>query len=364
DRVAKADAHVVRRLQAAGAVLLGKTSCGALAYGDLWFGGQCRNPWNPAEGASGSSAGSAAAVAAGLAGFAIGTETMGSIISPANRTGAAGLRPTFGRIGRSGTMALCWSLDKIGVLARTADDNARVLAAINGPDAHDPGSIDWPFVPARLDDPRTIRLGYDPAWFDGDDVAAVDRKALEAAKALGMKLVEIRLRALPYAALAPIVAIESAAAFEALTVSGDDDALRWQADAAWPNSWRAARFVPAVSYVQMQRLRRRAMMAIAEAMAGVDALVHPNFAAHLLGIANHSGLPGVALRVGFIEQPARTLFEGYVPPARMPPGAPRARVPRSVSLTGHPFDDARLAAIAAALESALDMWQQRPPLEA
>lgn len=362
DRVADADAHVVRRLRDAGAVLLGKTSCGALAYGDLWYGGQCRNPWNVAEGSSGSSAGSAAAVAAGLCAFAIGTETMGSIISPANRSGATGLRPSFGRVGRSGTMALCWSLDKIGVLARNAQDTALVLAAINGADPADPASIAWPFRPGHLPSLRGMTLGYDPRWFEADGTAALDRDILAAAKDAGMTLVEITLPALPYQALGPIVTVESAAAFETLTIDGLDDALRWQDDAAWPNTWRAARFLPAVSYVQMQRLRRRVMAALADAVAGVDIVAHPNFAGHMLAIANHAGYPSIGIRIGFIDQPARTLFQSYIPPDQRAPDAVLARVPRNISLTGHLFDEARLIAVAAVLERLLGHAQARPPL--
>ncbi|GAB4140010.1 MAG: amidase [Sphingomonadales bacterium] len=358
-RIAEVDAHVVGRLRAAGAVLLGKTSLGALAYGDLWFDGQTRNPWHVAEGSSGSSAGSAAAVVAGLASFAIGTETMGSIISPANRCGASGLRPSFGRVGRGGAMALCWSLDKIGVLARSAADHGAVLAALNGHDISDPASIDLGFAPAADGaDARGLKLGYDPRWFEA--APAIDRQVLDAASDVGLQLVEVALPDLPYQALAPVVAIESAAAFDELTTDNLDDQLRWQADAAWPNTWRAIRFMPAVAYVQMQRLRRQVMQGLATAMTGVDMLVHPNFAADLLLIGNHAGYPAVSLRVGFIEQPARSLFDAYIAPADWAKDAAVAAVPRNVSLTGHLFDEARLLAAASLLERALGAAQARP----
>ena len=205
-RRATRDAHVVTRLRQAGAVLLGKTTLGALAYGDVWFGGVTRNPWNFGEGSSGSSAGSAAAVAAGLCGFALGTETMGSITSPSHRCGTTGLRLTFGRVGRSGAMALCWSLDKIGAIARGVEDCAMVLAAING---SDPGN--------------GMRVGYLPAAFE--NATEVDRAALEAMRRLPVDLVEMSLPDLPIRALMPVLYSEAAAAFEELTLSGRDDEM-------------------------------------------------------------------------------------------------------------------------------------------
>ena len=205
DRVAQRDARVVEMLRAAGAVLLGKTTLGALAYGDIWFGGKTRNPWNLNEGSSGSSAGSAASVAAGLCGFAIGTETLGSITSPSQRCGTTGLRPTFGRVSRAGAMTLCWSLDKVGPICRSVEDCALVLAAINGEDPADRGAIAVPFGFDAGAGIRGLRLGYLPAAFDDKDATDIDRAALEAAKSLGIEVVAVRLPDLPYASLMSIL---------------------------------------------------------------------------------------------------------------------------------------------------------------
>lgn len=360
DRVAEEDAFIVKRLEEAGAVLLGKTTCGALAYGDIWFGGKTRNPWNMEEGSSGSSAGSGSAVAAGLASFAIGTETLGSIVSPCNRNGATGLRPTFGRVSRSGAMALCWSLDKIGPICRNVWDNALVLAAINGADDGDAGSIDIPFTYDIQLKAAGMKLGYDPAWFEGDQAAQTDRDMLEAAKRAGLELVEVKLPDLPYGELGNVVTVEGAAAFEELTISNKDDLLKWQDDFAWPNTFRASHYFPAISYVQVQRLRRQVMEAFADVMKDVDALIHPNYAANLLLIGNMTGHPTLAMRAGFIEQPTRTLFGSYVPPQNIEAGTPTHMVPRAGSLTGHLFDEGRLLAIGAAIEKELDVWKKHP----
>jgi Asp-tRNA(Asn)/Glu-tRNA(Gln) amidotransferase A subunit family amidase len=345
DRIPTTDAAVVRRLRDAGAVLLGKTSLGALAYGDIWYGGRTRNPWNPEEGSSGSSAGSAAAVADGLCGFAIGTETMGSIVAPAARCGTVGLRPTFGRVPRTGAMALCWSLDKVGVLARGAEDTGAVLAALNGGDGVDPAAIDQPFVPAAPVHPEANTLGYRPEWFAGGP--PTDAAALAAARTAGFRLVEVDPPATDPDLLDAIVVVDSAAAFEALTLDGRDDTLTWKAEVAWPNTWRAARFEPAIGYVQAQRLRRRLMAEFARTMAGVDAILHPT--AKLLGIGNHTGYPALVLPAGFVDQPTRTGFASYVAPDAIAAGTPRHRVPFGIALTGHLFDEARLLAIGQAL---------------
>lgn len=351
DRVATRDAVVVERLRAAGAVLLAKTSCGAIAYGDIWFGGRTRNPWNSDEGSSGSSAGSAAAVADGLCAFAIGTETMGSIISPSARCGTVGLRPTFGRVARTGGMALCWSLDKVGAIARSARDAGLIVAAIAGADDGDPGAIDMPFAPMPRIEPAAIRIGFRPEWFE--DGPATNRAALEAARRAGFQLTEITLPATDPALLGAIVMVESAAAFEELTLSGADDKLSWQEDAAWPNGWRAARFEPAIGYVQAQRLRRRLMGEFARTMAGIDAILHPNDAGGLLGIGNHTGYPALVLPVGLIDQPTRARSITYVAPTRRSQQATLHRVPFGISLTGHLFDEPRLLAIGERLERAL-----------
>jgi hypothetical protein len=241
ERIASSDGAVVRLLQESGAVMLGKTTLGALAWGDVWFGGETRNPWNTKEGASGSSAGSGSATAAGLCSFGIGTETLGSIVSPADRNGLAGLRPTFGRVSRAGAMALCWSLDKIGPMCRYTEDTALVLAAINGFDVEDASSIDMGFAYDGRESLEGLTIGYDPSWFEGEDVRATDHVALEAIRDIGATVVEITLPDLPVAEIMAPLDAESAAAFEELTLSGRDDMLRRQITNAWPNRFRQSR---------------------------------------------------------------------------------------------------------------------------
>ncbi|MFM2045695.1 MAG: hypothetical protein RLY86_4271 [Pseudomonadota bacterium] len=354
------DAAVTARLRDAGAVLLGKTTLGEIAYGDIWFAGTTRNPWNPAEGSSGSSAGTAAAVAAGLAGFGIGTETLGSIISPAHRCGVTGLRPTFGRVARSGCMALCWSLDKIGPMTRTVEDTALVLAAINGSDPGDPSSLDHGF---SYDGPgldgRSLRVGHVPAWFEGEGATDTDRAALAALKRTGATMVEITLPDLPVDPLLTTLVVEAAAAFEALTLSGGDDSLRWQGDNAWPNTWRAARFIPAIDLIQTDRLRRRWMQAMDRVFQDVDVIAGPNFAGGMLLVTNMTGHPQLALRAGFADLPTRPTALDTPGPAD--PAAPRTRVPRAFSLWAPLFEERRLVALGRLLEAELGVWAERPP---
>ncbi|MCK5364564.1 MAG: amidase, partial [Gammaproteobacteria bacterium] len=278
DRVPDRDAAVVQRLNEAGAVLIAKSTLGALAYGDVWFAGRTRNPWNPGEGSAGSSAGSAAAVAAALAGFAIGTETLGSIVSPCMRCGTSGLRPTYGRISRDGAMALCWSLDKIGPICRRVEDTALVLAALNGHDAADPGSVDLPFNFDATRSVRGLRVGYDPAWLDEEGSDPLDAAVVETARHTGMELVEITLPPLPYEALWSILHVEAAAAFEELTLSGRDRLLVRQDKDAWPNLFRRARLISAVDFLQAQRFRKIVMQEMATIYEGVHAIIGPSFA--------------------------------------------------------------------------------------
>ncbi|MCW5725442.1 MAG: amidase [Maricaulaceae bacterium] len=353
DRVAGADAAVASRLRAAGAVLLGKTTTGAIAYGDRWFGGMTRNPWNPEEGSSGSSAGSASAVAAGLAGFAIGTETLGSIVSPSQRCGTTGLRPSFGRVARTGAMALCWSLDKIGPITRDVEDTALVLAAINGGDDADPASLDIGFEADARATARGMRVGWNPAWFENRSDG--DRAALAALRDAGAEMVEVGLPELPYDALLAVVEAESAAAFEELTLSGRDAELSWQDPPAWPNTWRRARFISAVDLVNVDRLRRRVMEEMDAVFRDADALIAPNFAAALLIITNYTGHPCLALRTGFSQQPTRTIFGG-------PAGDDAAthRVPHVTSLWAPLFEEGRLIALGRAIEDRLGVAAERP----
>lgn len=354
DRVPSADAAVVARLNAAGAVLLGKTSVGALAYGDLWYCGRTRNPWNLEEGSSGSSAGSASAVGAGLAAFAIGTETLGSIVSPSTRCGTIGLRPTFGRVARTGTMSLCPSLDKIGPICRDTIDCAMVLAAINGADEHDVSSIAAPFKGAAAFDLRTLRVGYVPADFALDDAMPTDHAALAAMGELGVEMVALDRPDLPYNALISILMAEAAARFEELTLSDRDDELTWQGPEAWPNQFRQSRFLSAVDHIQLDRLRRVSMQMMDRLFAEVDMIIGPSLAGPMLVISNFTGHPCLCLPAGFIETATRgpdTLEDISVPDA--PGNGPAHRVPHSITLLGRLFDEARLLALGAALQAAL-----------
>ncbi|GAK32590.1 amidase [Iodidimonas nitroreducens] len=356
DRVAKNDATIVKMLENAGAVLLGKTTNGAIAYGDIWFGGVTRNPWNPREGSSGSSAGSASATAAGLCGFSIGTETLGSIVSPSARCGTTGLRPTFGRVPRTGAMALCWSLDKLGPICRTAADTALVLEAINGPDQGDPSALQHGFqwdAAAKVDG---FRVGYDPAWFqNGHDI---DRKVLDVARSLPVEMVEIALPDWPYQTLLPQLEAEAAAAFQELTLGNRDDELVWQADEAWPNSWRRAHFLSAVDLIQVDRFRRRVMAMMAERFADLDVILSPNFAGGLLIITNYTGHPCLTMRAGFTDMPTRTAFG-----LPKPDNPEIVSVPHNITLWGPLFEERKLLTMGAALEQKLGVSEARPPLD-
>ena len=353
DRVADRDAHIVKKLHEAGAVLLGKTTCGALAYGDIWFDGKTRNPWNLEEGSSGSSAGSASSTAAGLVGFSIGTETLGSIVSPSNRCGATGLRPTFGRVSRSGAMALCWSLDKVGTICRSVEDTITVLATINDYDQSDASSLDMGLSYSRNHGQKDIVVGYDPAWFDGEAANDLDRAALKALKKLGVKTKTVHLPDMPYQALPLSLVAEAAAAFEELTLSGRDDLLVWQDDNAWPNSFRQIRFLSAVDMVQLDRLRRKVMLIMDKMMDQVDILITPNFAASLLTITNYTGHPCVTLRAGFQNIPTRGQDK--------PGDKTLHRIPHNISLIGRLFEDGKLCALGRRLEASLDANTERPP---
>jgi len=360
DRVPKQDAHIVTALHAAGAVMLGKTSVGALAYGDLWYGGRTRNPWNTEEGASGSSAGSGAATAAGLAGFCIGTETLGSIVAPSTRCGVVGLRPTYGRISRRGAMPLCWSLDKIGPMARSVEDCGLVLAALNTPDAADPFQIFQPLGGGRF--AGRVRLGFFPEDFTGDDVTALDHAALDIAKGLDVELVELRHGGLPYESLMAILFAEAAAAFEDLTMSGRDDELTWQDADAWPNSFRKARFLSAVDHVQADRLRTLVMREMDDVFQKVDLVIGPSLTGPMLTITNFTGHPSLCLPAGMFETAARhpvSLMRNDAPAA---PDARRALVPHSVCLYGRLYDEAGLLAFGRRLEAAIGFRPGRPAI--
>jgi Asp-tRNA(Asn)/Glu-tRNA(Gln) amidotransferase A subunit family amidase len=348
DRVPDADGAVVRRLKDAGAVMLGKTTLGALAWGDVWFGGETRNPWNPKEGASGSSAGSGSATAAGLCSFGIGTETLGSIVSPSDRNGLAGLRPTFGRVSRVGAMALCWSLDKIGPMCRFAEDNAVVLSVLNGYDAYDAGSIDMGFDYDGRMSVEDLTIGYDPAWFEGDD----------AVRSLGAEVREIKLPDLPLDQISPALGIEAAAAFEDLTLSGRDDELRRQIDNAWPNTFRQSRYFSAIDYVQSDRVRRQVMATAHEFFGQVDVVFGPSFGNPMLTLTNYTGQPCLAIRAGFEDITPRPLFDH----PENDTDETLHTIPRSVSLWSSLYQEGKLITVGRALESALGVVGERPPL--
>jgi Asp-tRNA(Asn)/Glu-tRNA(Gln) amidotransferase A subunit family amidase len=360
-RVPEQDAAVVRRLHEAGAVLVAKLSLGALALNDIWFGGQTMNPWLLEEGASGSSAGPGAATAAGLVGFSIGSETGGSIVSPSMRCGITGLRPTYGRVPRTGAMTLCWSLDKLGPMTRSVEDGMLVLRAISGPD---PGDVDS--VPSRLDfdsgaTVQGLRVGYFPAWMKEAPATDVDRAALETVKKLGMIPVEASLPDWPYDSLDLILFAEGAAAFEELTLSGGLSQLKAQVPDAWPNLFRQARFLSAVDFVQADRLRRKVAQEMARIFSQVDLLLVPSLRDEILTITNFTGHPSLTLRAGFVEvQEARSDWAPD-PAHPLPKFSPPRRVPHGVTLIGRLFDEGTVAQAGLALERAFNVASERPP---
>ncbi len=364
DRVPDRDAAVVQRLNAAGAVLVAKSTLGALAYGDIWFGGRTRNPWNPGEGSAGSSAGSAVVVAAALAGFAIGTETLGSIVSPCMRCGTTGLRPTYGRISRNGAMALCWSLDKIGPICRRVEDTALVLAALNGHDAADPGSVDLPFNFDATRSVRDLRVGYDPAWLDEEGADPLDAAVVETVARMSMELIEITLPPLPYEALWSILHVEAAAAFEELTLSGRDRLLVRQDKDAWPNLFRRARLISAVDFLQAQRFRKIVMQEMAIIYDDVHAIIGPSFAGPMQLVTNFTGHPSLTLRTGFVERATRAGINpiGAMGRAGDPGAGKRHSVPHGITLWGRLYDEGTIVNMGMALEAELGVWDRRPPI--
>ena len=362
DRVAEADATVVRKLRAAGAVLLGKTTVGALAYNDIWYGGVTRNPWNLNEGSSGSSAGSASATAAGLCAFSIGTETLGSITSPSQRCGTTGLRPTFGRVSRAGGMALCNSLDKVGPICRSVEDTALVLAVLNGGDLADRSSIEAPFHFDAGASIEGLRLGYLPEAFE-EGATEVDRAALTAARGLGVEVVEASLPPLPYGALMNVLYAEAAASFEGLTLSGQDDDLAWQDDGAWPNTFRKARFLSAVDHVQFDRLRYKVMEALDGLFGEVDALIGPFMTGPMLIASNFTGHPCLHLRAGFEEvgtRGAASLGAGTLTTGEACASGRTFTVPQGISLWGRLFEEGTILNLGTALERRLGVADRRP----
>lgn len=372
------DATVVKRLDGAGAVLVAKLSMGALAQGDLWFGGRTRNPWNPRQGSSGSSAGSASAVASGCVGFAIGTETLGSIVSPCTRCGATGLRPTFGFVPRTGAMALSWTMDKIGPIARSVEDCALVLNAIYGPDGHDLSVRDAAFRWDAEFDWKTLRVGYLKSEFDAPKLAAdatseqkrdyarqvYDLKygmaALDTLRNMGVKLVPMEMpHGCHFGDVARLLDAEAAAAFDELTLSGRDGLLTGQTAGDWPNAFRVARFYAAVDYIQAQRARTLAMDAMEQVFHEVDVIVTP-WAGTQLTATNLTGHPAVVV-------PNGVRGDGAPLPEKTGDGDPEnvggPGTPVSISFLGALYSDARLAAFARAYQRETAFNLMRPPLK-
>ena len=363
NRVPKDNAAVVARLHNAGAVLVAKLSLGALALNDIWFGGQTLNPWNLDEGSSGSSAGPGAATSAGLVGFAIGSETGGSIVGPSMRCGITGLRPTYGRVPRTGAMTLCWSLDKLGPMTRYVEDAMLALHAISGPD---PGDLNS--VPSKLDydanaPVKGLRVGYFPAWMNQSPATEVDRAALETVKKIGLIPVEVSLPDWPYDSLDLILFAEAAAAFEQLTLSRQVDELKMQVPDAWPNVFRQSRFLSAVDFVQSDRLRRKVAREMASLFRQnrVDLLLVPSLRDEMLTITNFTGQPSLTLRAGFIHVSEARTDWAPDPAHPMPKFSPPRRVPHGVTLIGRLFEEGTLGRAGLALERAFNVVNERPP---
>jgi Asp-tRNA(Asn)/Glu-tRNA(Gln) amidotransferase A subunit family amidase len=343
-------ATVVEKLDDAGAVLVAKLSLGALAWGDVWYGATTKNPWNLDQGSSGSSAGPAAAVSAGCVPFAIGSETLGSIVSPSTRTGITGHRPTFGAVSRDGAMALSWSMDKLGPMTRSALDCGLVYDVIRGGDAGDPASRDVPFPFDPSTDPTALRVGYAQAAFENDyDNKQADHSTLEVLRDRGVDLQPVALPSdLPVGALLGTLDVEAATAFDALTRSDRIDELTRQGEDTWPNVFRSARFVPGVEFLQMNRLRVRLMEQMHALMSDLDVLVSPSFEGGVLGITNLTGHPCVCL-----PNALRPVDEG--PDSRRQPG--------SISLIGPLYRDAAPLTLAHAIQQETDFHTRRPPIE-
>jgi Asp-tRNA(Asn)/Glu-tRNA(Gln) amidotransferase A subunit family amidase len=319
------------------------------------------NPWLLEEGSSGSSAGPGAATAAGLVGFAIGSETGGSIVGPSMRCGVTGLRPTYGRVPRTGAMTLCWSLDKLGPMTRNVEDAMLVLHAISGTDPGDLSS-----VPSKLNYDASIpvnglRVGYFPAWMKENPATDVDRAALETVKKAGMVPVEVSIPDWPYDSLDVILFAEAAAAFEEITLDHEVDKLKVQVPDAWPNLFRQSRFLSAVDFVQCDRLRRKVALEMARVFKEVDLLLVPSLRDEMLTITNFTGHPSLTLRAGFVEVSEARSDWAPDPANPLPKFSPPRRVPHGVTLIGRLFDEGTLGRAGLALERSFGVAGERPP---
>jgi Asp-tRNA(Asn)/Glu-tRNA(Gln) amidotransferase A subunit family amidase len=341
NQVFSEDATVIRRLEDAGAVLLAKLTMGELAMGEVWFGGQTRNPWDTRTGSSGSSAGSACATSAGLVAFAIGTETLGSIVSPCTICGVTGLRPSYGRVSRTGAMALSWSMDKIGPICRTVEDCAMVFAAIQGVDGVDPTLYDAPFNYQPKTDLRKLRIGYLKSDFDLPGRSRTnDLESLKILESLGAKLVPLSLPKYPVGRISFLLSTEGAAAFDELTRSGKDGTLVRQNRGSWPNTFRQARFVPAVEYINANRIRQLLVQDMGSLLRDVDVYIAPAQAGENLLVTNLTGNPCAV-----------------VPNGMGPDG-----LPTSITFCGKLFGEADVLAVAKAYQDATDFHRRRPPI--
>lgn len=342
DQIIDENATVVVRLEEAGAVLVAKLAMGALAWGDVWFGGKTRNPWNLEQGSSGSSAGSAAATAAGLVGFSIGTETWGSIVSPCSRCGVTGLRPTFGRVSRYGAMALSWSMDKIGPICRSVEDCALVFNAIYGPDEKDLTVVDLPFNWNPELELKRIRVGYLKKAFERDYATKTnDEAVLEVLRSLGVDLIPFELPDIPVYSISFILNVEAAAGFDELTRSNRDDLLVRQIENAWPNVFRQARLIPAVEYIQANRIRSLLQQEMIQKMKGIDVYVAPSFGGSNLLLTNLTGHPAVVVPNGFNKQGS----------------------PTSISFIGDLFEEEKTLRLAMAFQETTEHHLKRPRLK-
>jgi Asp-tRNA(Asn)/Glu-tRNA(Gln) amidotransferase A subunit family amidase len=336
------DATVIKRLEAAGAVLVAKTTLGELAMGDVWFGGMTRNPWNLKGGSSGSSAGSTAATAAGLIPFGIGSETYGSIVSPCDRCGATGLRPSYGRVSRVGAMPLSWSMDKIGPICRTVEDCAIVFNAIYGPDGLDQSVYDLPFNYDPKLKLNKLRIGYLKGDFDQEkgERKENDEATLQKIRALGANLIPVELPDYPLRNISFVLSTEAATAFDELTRSNRDDLMKQQGGDAWPNAFRQRRFVPAVEYLQAQRLRYLLIQDTAKVFDKVDLFLAPSLTGRSLLLSNLTGHPGVVVPNGFTK----------------------TGMPTSICLVGKLFGEAELLAVAKQYQDATGFHRRHPAI--
>ena len=359
-RVPMQDSAVVRKLNEAGAVLVAKLSLGSLALNDVWFGGQVMNPWCLEEGSSGSSAGPGSATAAGLVAFSIGSETEGSIVSPSMRCGLTGLRPTFGRVPRTGAMTLCWSLDKLGPMTRSVEDAMLVLRAIAGADAGDLASVAHPLHFDANAGAAGLRVGYFPKWMREAPATDVDLAAMKSAERAGMKLVEVGLPDWPYDSLNVILFAEAAAAFEDITLNDRMSELKMQVPDAWPNIFRQSRFLSAVDFVQCDRFRRKVAEEMARIFDTVDLLLVPSLRDEMMTISNFTGHPSLTLRAGFVEIKEARSDWAPDPQHRLPKFSVPRRVPHGITLIGRLFDEGTLGTAGLALEKLFNVASERP----